>query len=198
MSITARLPPNALVRPPERIDAAYRERFVTRNGRQKETIAYLQPVPRRELAGDDDRIRLRQKHQRIVDDGGVAALEVVLPQAPIAGHVDTEDQDVPLPRQSCPSRRLDDRHRHLHLWYRLDPFQDLLGKPALAGVHLQLRRTRNAIDGACKRIEHRLVRRVHRDKYRDAQNDADDRQRDRTACFLTYGQLIKRMRRMRT
>ena len=104
----------------------------------------------------------------------------------------------PWPGRVRSSRRLDDRHRHLHLWYRLDPFQHLLGKPAFAGGHLQLRRTRNAIDGALKRKEHRLVGRVHRDEHRDAQNDADHRQRDRTACFLRYGQLIKRMRRMRT
>ena len=100
----ARLPPNALVSPddfmmPRTVNCLLAER------RAERTLA-ARPA-RRFLLGEflrqDDRIRLREKHQRIVDDRFVAALEVVVAQAAIAGHVDAEDQQVALARDASES-----------------------------------------------------------------------------------------------
>ena len=99
--MTARLPPNALVRPPDRMMPR------TVNALSPTIVDNVTRSPTRravsigELLRDDDRIGLREKHERIVDDGLVAALEIVVAQAAIARHVDAENQDVALARRSA-------------------------------------------------------------------------------------------------
>ena len=100
----ARLPPNALVKPGRLHDAADRELLLALDGAERQTRC--RPRARSCSANSfvsDDRIGLRQEHQRIVDDRLVAAFEVVVAQAAIAGHVDAEDQQVALPRRCCES-----------------------------------------------------------------------------------------------
>ena len=182
--MTARLPPKALVSPPDRM--------------MPRTVNALSPIivdsvsrsPTRrpfrvgELLRDDDRIGLREKHERIVDDRFVAALEVVLAQAAIAGHVDAEDQDVSLAGEVRRRRRFDDGHGDLHFGYRLDALEHFFGKPGFAGRHLQLGRAGDPIDGALECKEHRLIRGVHRDEHGDAEHDADDREQRTDRVFL--------------
>ena len=175
MSMTARLPPNALVSPPERMMPRTVNGLSPTIVDKREAIADAEVVSRRELVGDDDGIGLREKHERVVDDRLVAALEVVLAQAAIACHVDAENQDVALTGQPRRRRRLDDGHRHLHFGNRLDALEHLFGKPGLARRHLQLSRAGDAIDRSLEREEHRLIRRVHRDEHGDAEHDADRR-----------------------
>ena len=147
-------------------------------------VADAQSVSIGELLGDDDRIGLREKDQRIVDDGLVAALEVVVAQAAIARHVDAENQQVALARERVRRRRLDDRHRDLHLWNRLHALEDLLRESRLTGRHLQLRGTGDAIDRSLEREEDRLIRRVHRDEHGDAEHDANHGQQRTDCVFL--------------
>lgn len=157
-------------------DAANRERLVAHHRGQRERPPDRQAITIGEFLGDDDRIGLREKHQRVVDDRLVCVLEVVFAQAPIAGHVDAENQDVPLSRQARAGRRLDDRHRDLDLRDRLHPLEHVFQKPGVTGRHLQLGRAGNAIDGALERKKDRLIRRVHRHKHGDAEHDAGHRQ----------------------
>ena len=103
-----------------------------------------------ELPREDDRVGLRQEHQRIVDDRLVAALEVVVAQAAVAGHVDAEDEQVALARRCCESttasmtgtatRTAGDACTRL---------EHLFVEAGLAGRDLQLGLAGNAVDGAC-------------------------------------------------
>ena len=87
---------------------AHRERLVPHHRRQRETAADGQTVSLRKLLGDDDGVGLCEKHERIVDDRLVAALQVVISQTAIPGHVDAENQNVALPVKIRPGRRFDD------------------------------------------------------------------------------------------
>ena len=165
-------------------DAAHGERPVPHHRRQRDAVADPQSVSIGELLRDDDRIGLREKHQRVVDDGLVAALEIVVAQAAIAGHVDAENQQVALAREARRRRRLDDRHRDLHLWNRLHALEDLLREARLTGRHLKLRGTGNAIDRSLEREEDRLIRRVHRHEHGDAKHDSNHGQQGTDRVFL--------------
>ena len=165
-------------------DAAHRKRLVPDHRRQCEAIADAEIVPRRELVRDDDRIGLREKHERVVDDRFVAALEVVLAQAAIACHVDAENQNVSLAGDPRRRRRLDDGDRHLHLGNRLDALEYLFWKTGLARRHLQLGCAGDAIDRSLECVEHRLIRRVHRDEHGDAEHDADHGEQRTHRVFL--------------
>ena len=94
----ARLPPNALVRPGRLHDAADGELLVAFDGAERDAAADREVVLVGELLRQDERIGLREKDQRIVDDRLVAALEIVVAQAAVAGHVDAEHQQVALAR----------------------------------------------------------------------------------------------------
>ena len=153
-------------------DAAHGERLVADHRGQGQLAAHGQAVALRKFLGDDDRIGLRQKHQRIVDDGFVAALQVVVPQAAVARHVDAQNQDVPLARNARGGGRLDHGNGHCHFRHRLHFLQDLLGKSRLAGGHLQLRGAGDAIHRPLEGEEHRLVGGMHRHEHRHAQHDA--------------------------
>ena len=96
MSMIARLPPNALVSPADRMMPRTVNCFSPTIVASVSAIADVEMIPLGELPRDDDRVGLREKHQRIVDDRLVAALEVVVAQAAIAGHVDAENQQVAL------------------------------------------------------------------------------------------------------
>ena len=193
----ARLPPNALVRPPERMMPRTVNALSPTIVDSVSAIADVEAVPLRELVRDDDRIGLREKDERVVDDRLVAALEVVVAQAAIAGHVDAENQDVALARQVRRRRRFDDGHGDLHLGNRLHALEHLLGKSGLAGRHLQLGRAGDAIDRSLEREEHRLIRRVHaRRTQRRRARCPTTVSSERTACFCRYGQLMSRSRRM--
>ena len=99
----ARLPPKALVRP----DDFMMPRTV--NCLSPSTVPSVHAAADREvvLVGEllrqDERVGLREEHQRIVDDRVVAALEVVVAQAAVAGHVDAEDEQVALALRGCVS-----------------------------------------------------------------------------------------------
>ena len=134
MSMTARLPPKALVSPPERMMPRTVNALSPIIVDRVSLLADAKVVPLGEFVRDDDRIGLREKHQRIVDDRLVAAFEVVLAQAAIARHIDAENQNVSLARQVRAGRRLDDGHGDLHLGNRLHALEHLFGKSGLAGA----------------------------------------------------------------
>ena len=73
---------------------------------ERQAAARREPVPVGELLREDERIGLREKDQRVVDDGVVAALEVVVAQAAIARHVDAEHEQVALALRGWSRRRL--------------------------------------------------------------------------------------------
>ena len=102
----ARLPPKALVRPddfmmPRTVNGLSPVASVPSGSLAADGEAVLVG----ELLRDDDRVGLREEDQRIVDDRLVAALEVVVAQAAVAGHVDAEDQQVALARAGWCRRR---------------------------------------------------------------------------------------------
>ena len=90
----ARLPPNALVSPDDfmmpRITNCLSPSAVLSGSR----LPDVEMILVRELLGHDQRIGLGEKDQRVVDDRLVAAVEVVVAKAAIAGHVDAEDEHV--------------------------------------------------------------------------------------------------------
>ena len=54
------------------------------------------PVSLGELTRHDQRVRLRQEDERVVDDRLVGGFEVVVAKAAVAGHVDAEHQQAAL------------------------------------------------------------------------------------------------------
>ena len=107
----ARLPPNALVMPPVFMIPRMVNCFSPSTVPSGIAIVDAEMVLLGELLRQDDRVGLREKHERIVDDRFVAALEVVVAQAAVAGHVDAEHEQVALARDVRIDDRLDDRHR---------------------------------------------------------------------------------------
>jgi len=157
-------------------DAAHREGAVADHRRQGEPIADGERVPRGEFVGDDDRVGLSEKDERIVDDRFVAAFEIVVAQAAVAGHVHAEYQDVALTGEVRSRRRLDDRNRNPDGRNGLNLLEHLFGKTRFAGADLQLRRPGDSIDRPFEGEEDGLVGRVHRDKHGHTQHDAHDGQ----------------------
>ena len=92
----ARLPPNALVSPDDFMMPRTVNCLSPSHGAERQLAADGEVVPVGELLREDERVGLRQEHQRIVDHRLVAALEVVVAQAAVAGHVDAEHQQVAL------------------------------------------------------------------------------------------------------
>ena len=115
------LPPNAVARPDGSHDAANGERFLAIGRLQRQAAADRQTVAVGQLVRNDERVRLREKDQRIVDDGLVAAVEVVVAQTAIAGHVDAEHEQVAFALQVRIHDRFDDGDRHAHRWRRPGP-----------------------------------------------------------------------------
>ena len=147
MSITARLPPNALAHAAGAQDAADDEVLRAVDGVERH--AAVERAARSASANaraDHDRIRLRQEHQRIVEHRLVAGREIVLAQAAIARHVDAEDQQIALAGQPRADDRFDDRRGHAHLGERLHALQHLFVEARFAGRDLQLRRAGDAIE----------------------------------------------------
>ena len=65
---------------------------------QRNLAERCEPVLFREVPRENDGVGLCQKDERIVDDGLVAAVEIVIAQTAIAGHVDSKDQQAALAR----------------------------------------------------------------------------------------------------
>ena len=96
-------------------DPADRERLVALGRAERQPPSHRDVIAVGEFLRQDDRVGLREKHQRIVDDRLVAALEIVVAQAAIAGHVDAEDEQVALAAALDlfgVGDRLDHRHGH--------------------------------------------------------------------------------------
>ena len=158
------------------------------------------PTARRLLLGellrDDDRVGLREEHQRVVDDRFVAALEVVVAQAAVAGHVDAEDEQVALPldvRCRRPLRSPAPRRGPSAPPARVSSTSS--PKPGLAGRHLQLGLARDAIDRAARTRRARsgspcACRRTPRRRARCPAVVSIVRR----TCLRKYGQLMSRSR----
>src|SRR6185295_16128085 len=74
-------------------DATHNEYQVALHGAHGHAAVDLQAILFREGLGDDQRVRLCQKHQRIVD-GLVGAFQIVNTKAAVAQHVHAENQEV--------------------------------------------------------------------------------------------------------
>jgi hypothetical protein len=78
-----------------------------------------------ELPGQNERVRLREEDERVVDHPLVARLEIVVAQTPIAGHVDPEHQQVTFPGNAGVDDSLDDGHRDAYGRRGLHGLEDL-------------------------------------------------------------------------
>src|SRR5207249_5682364 len=78
---------------------------------ERELSADAEMVVLRERSRQDDRIRPRQENERIVDDGFVAALEIIVAQAAIASEIDAEDEQAAFTAEIGTHNGLDHRHR---------------------------------------------------------------------------------------
>ena len=183
----ARLPPNALARPL----AFMMPRTVNRRSpfdrAQLDMTADRQAVARGEPAGEHDGVRLREKHEWIVDGRVVFALEIVVSQAAVAGHVDGEDKKAALAAHVRTHHRFDHRHGHPHGSGGLHPFEHVLGKSAFPCRHLQLGLAGDAIHGLRKRPHHTSVGAVHPDEHGHAQDDAAGGQDHSEPVFARIG-----------
>ena len=107
-------------------DAPHREQLLALHGAHGNFAANSQLVLLREGIGDDERIRLREKNQRVVDHRFVAALQIVLTQAPVARHIHAQDQQVALSGKSRVDHRLDYRNRNANFPNPLHAVQHVL------------------------------------------------------------------------
>ncbi len=131
----------------------------------------------RELFRDDERIGLRQKHERIVDHGIVAVLEVVVAQAAIAGHVDTKDQQRALALHTAVDNGLDHGNRDAHGRRGLDAVENLLAETGFSSSDLQLRLAGDPIDRLRECEQHALIGCVHADEHGDTEHDPGCREK---------------------
>jgi hypothetical protein len=100
-----------------------------------------------QLFRNQERVGLRQEHQRIVDAALVIAVEIVVAETSVAGHVDAQHQQVAFSRQLGTDHRLDDRDCHAHRRRGLHLLEDVLSKAGFASGYLQVGPAGNAIDG---------------------------------------------------
>src|SRR6516162_8381411 len=110
MSIIARLPPNALASP-DAFVIPRMERLLTINGAEPQAIADREMVSVGKNLREDERIRLRKKHERIGDDRLVATFQIVVAQTPVPGHVGAEHEQVALTLDVRIDDRFDNGHR---------------------------------------------------------------------------------------
>ena len=126
-------------------DAANGEAFLAFHGLHGNRRADREMIFLCERGGDDQRIGLGQKDQRIVDAGLVAAFDVVIAQAAVARHIDAQDQNVALPRKPRAGDSFNHRNRRTDLRNRLHALQNVFVESRFSGRDLQLRRARDAI-----------------------------------------------------
>ncbi len=158
-------------------DAPHGERPISLDGAKRNRAADREAMARGEVGGDHQRIRLREKDERIVDGGRVRVLERVVAQAAVPGHVDAEKHQAALGRVRRVDDGLDDRHRDTDFGNRLDAFERRLLEAEFSGRDLQLGRAGNLVDRLIERVKNRPVRGVHGDEHGDAEHDARQRQR---------------------
>ena len=103
----------------------------------------VEPLLVGELLGHDQRIRLREKDQRIVD-GFVGPLQIVVAEVAVAEHVHAENQQIAFAGRDG---GLDHRRGRAHLGQAREPCPERLRRSRLASRYLELRRARDAIDG---------------------------------------------------
>ena len=89
-----------------------------------------------ELAGEDEGIGLREEHQGVVDHVLVAAVEIVVAQAAVAGHIHRENQDAALAGEAGIDGGFDHRGRGADLRNRLDALQHILAETGISGRDL--------------------------------------------------------------
>ena len=172
MSMMARLPPNALLRPPVR----RMPRTTNSLGPSMVSSGTRLPSARPLRAANAALIIIESGCARNTSGSSIIAAsplsQVVLAQAAIAGHVDAEHQQIALPGQPRGRHRFDDRRGHAHLRQRLHALEHLFVEAGLAGRDLQFGRAGNRRSVSSKAAEHRLVGGVHRHEHRDADRDA--------------------------
>ena len=95
----------------------------------------------------ETRIRLRQKDEGVVDDRLVSAVEVVVPESPVAGEVHGEHEKTPLAGQVRVDHRFDRGDGDAYGRGSLDAFEDLFREARLAGGHLELGAPGDAVHG---------------------------------------------------
>src|SRR5690349_21802428 len=127
--------------------AANGELPIALQGMKRDLAVDLKAVAPGKIARDHQRVRLGQKDERIVDDRVVSALEVVIAQAAVACHINTENQNVALASQAGFGQCLDDGHGSLDIRQRLNTFENRFLETEFAGRYLQLRLACNLIDG---------------------------------------------------
>src|SRR5205085_2720246 len=106
------------------------------------------------------------------DNGIVAALEIVVAQAAVARHVDTEHEQAALSYEIRVDDGLDHRYRNAYRCSALHRVEHFFGKSGFCRGDLQLRLAGDAIDGAAEGEQHALIRGVHADEDGDAEHYA--------------------------
>ena len=157
-------------------DAPHREQLLALHGAHGNFAANSQLVLLRERVGDDERIRLREKNQRVVDHRFVAALQIVLTQAPVARHIHAQDQQIALPGKPGVNHRFNHGNGNANFPRRLHAIQHVLVKARFTGGNLELRRSSDAIHRLPKSVQHGLIGGVHSHKHGHAQHDPRDGQ----------------------
>ena len=125
----------------------------------------------RERAGRENAVGLVQELQRVVER---IVASVVAAHRRLAKHVDAEDHDALLTRNSCACAGLDDRHDAVDACDLLHGLERLLGKARLSAGHAQRGAPRERADALGEVLDRRSVDDRDRDVERGPARDAQD------------------------
>src|SRR3954470_23463792 len=112
----------------------------------------------RELRRDHQRVGLREKDERIIDDRILGAIKRVIAQSAVASHVHVEDEKVALTGEAGTHYGFNDWDGDLHPFNRLYAIENVFIHPRFAGGDLQLSGAGDSVYGVLKCAENGLIR----------------------------------------
>src|ERR1019366_370333 len=124
------------------------------------------------LAGENQRVRLGEEDQRIVDHFLFAVVEIVIGGAAVAGHIDGQNQQLALAGEAGIGLGFNDWSGGADFAQRLDAFQHLLAETRVAGRDLELGLAGNAVHGIVEGAQHAAIGGLHADEQGHAEHDA--------------------------
>ena len=140
-----------------------------------ESRAHLKPPRRGEGARQQDRIRLAEKHQRIIDLNAALVADVVHADGRIIGDVDTMDSHELAASVGRERRRAHDRNGELDTRYSSGSGRDILREErALAGRDLERSATGHGVDDLYECRQHGAIHDIDGAHQRDAPGERDE------------------------
>ena len=156
-----------------RHDAANGEGLGSEGSDQADRVVFRQIVPGGKIPGYDQAVWLGKEYQRIRDHF-VIPLEPVVPHAPVACHIDAQNQNVPLSRIGGSHHRLDDGDGGLDAGDRTHHLQRRFRNSGLPRGYLQHSLARNLIDRVAQGRFERGIGRADGTENRYPEDDSEE------------------------